>query len=165
MYLTGCLLQVVFTLACGLSKTSTQLVVFRALSGIAASFCLPSVVALINDTFPPGPRRNMAFASMGGGQPVGFGLGITLGGIIADKLGWQWSFYISSIVAGLVWILSVWQVPQSGQKLSWGMWQRVKDEIDWVGIAIASTSLAMLSYVLASVNSAPCWRTLMLTYS
>jgi MFS family permease len=101
------------------------------------------------------PKRNIAFASMGGGQPVGFGLGTTLGGIIADKLGWQWGFYISSIIAGLVWALSIWQMPQSSQALSWRMWQRLKDEIDWVGIAIASISLGMLSYVLACGISSP----------
>lgn len=151
MYLTGCLLQAVFTLACGLSKTGALFIVFRALGGVSASFCLPSVVGLINDTFPPGRKRNIAFSSMGGGQPIGFGLGIALGGIIADSLGWQWGFYISSIIAGLVWALSIWQMPQSSQALSWGIWQRLKDEIDWVGIAIASTSLGMLSYVLACV--------------
>ena len=70
MYLLGCLLQCVFTLGCGLTKTTTQLIVFRGFSGVAASFCLPSAVSFINHTFPPGQRRSFAFASMGGSVAV-----------------------------------------------------------------------------------------------
>ena len=152
MYLTGCFLQALFTLSCGLarlSSSSTQLIVFRALGGIAASFCLPSAVSLINQTFPPGPRRNAAFAAMGGGQPIGFGFGITLGGVITDRLGWQWGFYFTSVFGALVLGFSWWQLPSIEEKREGKVWSRVKAEIDWVGVGIASSSLALLSYVLA----------------
>jgi sugar phosphate permease len=69
MYLVGCVLQVGTILGCGLSKTSTQIILFRGLSGIALSFCLPSAVAIITRSFV-GKRRDFAFAAMGGGQPV-----------------------------------------------------------------------------------------------
>ena len=149
MYLLGCLLQCVFTLGCGLSKTATQLIVFRGFSGVAASFCLPSAVSLINHTFPPGQRRSFAFASMGGGQPIGFGLGLTLGGVFAGTIGWQWGFYMASIVNFLALLLAAWQLPRNLENLPPASLQRLVSEIDWVGALFASTSLAMLSYVLA----------------
>lgn len=69
MYLLGTMLQSGFTLACGLSQTSAQLILFRGFAGVASSFCLPSAVSIITNTFEEGPRRNAAFACMGGGQP------------------------------------------------------------------------------------------------
>jgi MFS family permease len=88
MFLLGCFLQGMFSLACGLSKTGTQLIVYRAISGVAASFYLPSSMSLINEVFPLCKSRNIAFASMGGAQPVGFGLGLVLGGVITSTIGW-----------------------------------------------------------------------------
>ena len=76
MYLVGCVLQAGFVLGCGLSQTTTQIILFRGLSGIALSFCLPSAVAIITRSFV-GKRRDFAFAAMGGGQPIGFAVGLT----------------------------------------------------------------------------------------
>src|ERR1700753_1412995 len=58
MYLIGSALQSAFTLACGLSTSGSQLILFRGLAGIATSMCLPSAVSIITSTFVPGKRRN-----------------------------------------------------------------------------------------------------------
>jgi len=148
MYLIGCLLQSVFTLACGLSRNGTQLIIFRALAGVAISFCLPSAVSIITNTFPTGKRRNAAFASMGGGQPIGFSLGLTLGGVFADSIGWRWGFYVAAMFNTIVFLLAIWGLPKN---LDTGpvTWRRLVYDIDWVGAIIASTALAMMSYVFA----------------
>lgn len=154
MFLLGCFLQGISTLACGLSKTGTQLIVFRAFSGIAASFCLPSAVSLINEVFPPGKSRNIAFASMGGAQPVGFGLGLVLGGIITGTIGWPWGFYIASISNFLMVLLCGWQLPRSTyqSETSRNVWQRMVSDIDWAGVTMVSTALAIISYIIAYVH-------------
>jgi MFS family permease len=145
MYLTGCVLQSVFTLACGLSKTSTQLIVFRAFGGIAISFCLPSAVSTITSTFPEGKSRNVAFASMGGGQPIGFSLGLVLGGIFADTIGWRWGFHLCAIVNTMIFVIAVLGLPKVADKQT-RVFHRLKTEIDWIGITMGSVSLALLSY-------------------
>ncbi|KFY89735.1 hypothetical protein V500_05524 [Pseudogymnoascus sp. VKM F-4518 (FW-2643)] len=154
MFLLGCFLQGISTLACGLSKTGTQLIVFRAFSGIAASFCLPSAVSLINEVFPPGKSRNIAFASMGGAQPVGFGLGLVLGGIITGTIGWPWGFYIASVSNFLMVLLCGWQLPRSTyqSETSRNVWQRMVSDIDWAGVTMVSTALAIISYIIAVVT-------------
>ena len=93
----------------------------------------------------------MAFASMGGGQPIGWSLGLSLGGVITDKAGWRWGFYVASIISVLVLILSTLQLPKSKQSLNSGMWRQLALDIDWFGAIVASASIAMLSYVLAYV--------------
>ncbi|KAL8646723.1 MAG: hypothetical protein Q9226_006738 [Calogaya cf. arnoldii] len=152
-YLVGNFLQTLTSLACGLSKSGVQLIVFRAFAGIAASLCLTSAVSIINDAFVPGRGRNLAFAAMGGGQPVGFGLGLTLGGVLTSSIGWEWGFYLSAIINGLVFALSMWQLPEGVGKVESVTWKRLGEEIDWIGALIISAALAMLSYVLAIVST------------
>ncbi|KAF2272125.1 MFS general substrate transporter [Westerdykella ornata] len=151
MYLTGCVLQSCFTLACGLAKTGTQLIVFRAFAGVAISFCLPSAVSIITSTFPEGKRRNIAFASMGAGQPVGFSLGLALGGVFTDSIGWRWALHIAAIINTVVFVIGFFGLPKVDDKQD-NMLARLKDEIDWVGITIGGSCLAMLSYSFASIT-------------
>lgn len=151
MYLTGCVLQSGFTLASGLSQTGMQMIVFRAFAGIAISFCLPSAVSIITSTFPEGKSRNIAFASMGGGQPIGFSLGLTLGGVFAETIGWRWGFHIAAIINTAVFVIGFFGLPAVDDKQP-HMWSRLKNDIDWIGITIGSASLAMLSYSFASIT-------------
>lgn len=160
MYLIGCVLQAAFILGCGLSQTTAQIILFRALSGIALSFCLPSAVAIITRSFV-GKRRDLAFASMGGGQPVGFAVGLALGGVLTDTIGWRWCFFIAAIFDGILFAMTIWGLPKSidspndapgAANLTWAQkYAQLKYDIDWVGALIASTSLAMMSYVFAYV--------------
>lgn len=149
MYLTGTLLQSIFTLACGLSRTSFQLIVFRALAGIAIAFCLPSAVSLIMTYFPSGRRRNLAFGAMGGGQPIGFTVGLVMGGGLTDSIGWQVGFYLSAGINTVLLLLALFGLPKvDAQQHS--VLRRLKTEIDWIGACILSTSLALLLYVFAT---------------
>lgn len=160
MYLVGCILQAGFVLGCGLSQTSTQIILFRGLSGIALSLCLPSAVAIITRSFV-GQRRNFAFAAMGGGQPIGFTVGLVLGGVLTDSIGWRWGFYLSAIFDALIFAIAFWGLPTNIDSpadgngpadLSWRTkWMQLTNDVDWIGALIASTSLAMLSYVFAYV--------------
>lgn len=161
MYLTGCVLQAGFILGCGLARNSTEIILFRGLSGIALSFCLPSAVSIITKSFV-GKRRDMAFAAMGGGQPVGFSLGLALGGVLSDSIGWRYGFYISAVLDALIGVVALWGLPKSiddspeeevPANYSWSLkMQQLKNDIDWVGAAIATTSLATLSYVFAAIT-------------
>jgi MFS family permease len=149
MYMVGCMFQSAFTLACGLSRNGFQLILFRGLAGIAISFCLPSAVSIITSTFPEGKRRNVAFASMGSGQPIGFSIGLTMGGVFADSIGWRWGFYMGAILNTGVFLLALFGLPRTEERLERDVWKRLVSDIDWVGAIISSASLAAMSYVLA----------------
>lgn len=149
MYLLGTFSQTVFTLACGLARTSTQLIIFRALAGIAISLCLPSAVSLITNYFPTGRRRNFAFGAMGGGQPLGFTIGLVIGGKLTDTVGWEVAFYIAAGVNAILFGLALFGLPKVSRErpLTIG---RLKSEIDWIGAFLLSSSLALLLYVFAT---------------
>ncbi|EWZ00024.1 hypothetical protein FOYG_03936 [Fusarium oxysporum NRRL 32931] len=63
----------------------TQLITFLAFAGITQAMCLPSAVGLITHAFVPGKRQNLAFASMGSGQPLGFTIGLVFGGVLVTQ--------------------------------------------------------------------------------
>jgi MFS family permease len=96
MYLTGASLLITFTMGCGLAKTGIQLIIFRAFSGIALSFCLPSATSMITKAFPVGRGRNIAFACYGAAQPLGFSLGLVLAGALLQSIGWRACYYMFS---------------------------------------------------------------------
>lgn len=85
---------------------------------------------------------------MGGGQPIGFSLGLVLGGVFTDTIGWRWGFHISAVINTVVFVVAFFGLPKiEDQKTQ--IFSRLRSEIDWVGIAVGSASLALLSYCFA----------------
>lgn len=146
--LTGCFLLGWFIIGCGLARTGIELIMFRALQGVAVSLCLPTSVAILANAVPPGKKRNIGFSCLGLVQPLGFSIGMVLAGVLLDTVGWRTGWYICGGATLILIFVSVWALPPDrvvqGSKFS-----RLKTEIDWVGAALASTCLALFSYVFA----------------
>ena len=153
VFLTGCGFLSAFTLGTSLARTGTQLIVFRALQGIAMSMCMPTSISLITNSFPPGRRRNMAFAFFGGGFPIGFALGLVLGGILVDFISWRFGYYISCVINVLMFVGAFFSLSAPEATEHQNLRKRLLKDIDWIGITIASACIAMLSYVFAQVTS------------
>ncbi|EOA81484.1 uncharacterized protein SETTUDRAFT_99249 [Exserohilum turcica Et28A] len=149
MYLTGMVLQTALILGCGLAQSAAQIITFRGLGGIASSFLLPTCVSIVSETFPYGKDRNMAFALLSGSQPVGFAIGLLLGGVFPD---WRWGFHFAAIVSGIAGALAFWAIPRKKPKKRADLWVHLKYKIDWVGIAIGSACVGLLSYAFTTIT-------------
>lgn len=151
--LVGIAMMGLFALACGLATSGEQLVVFRALQGVGLAMHLPSSVALIAGAVPSGRARNFGFASLGFSQPLGFGVGLVISGILIEKVGWRSGFYLSGGATLLAAIGAIWTIPKletpETQGGGIGLIKKVGKDIDWVGGFISSAGLATLAYVLA----------------
>ncbi|KAH4237090.1 hypothetical protein HBI06_053100 [Parastagonospora nodorum] len=154
MWLAGTYLYIVFTLAVGFSRSGIQIIMFRMLQGASIAMSLPTTVSLITNTFPKGSWRNVAFAIVGIGSPLGFALGLVLGGVFTDTIGWRWAYYITAILNFLISTSAVWLLPNVhiGQH-SASRASRLAREIDWIGAVIISAGLGLLLYILAAITS------------
>ncbi|KAG2171252.1 hypothetical protein INT43_004106 [Umbelopsis isabellina] len=148
--LFGGLLQAVSALGAGLAVTSAQLIVLRVMAGLAASFCLPGAVGVAAHVFPGNTnprRRSIAFAAMDGGLAVGFGLGLALGGVFSDTVGWRWGYYSTALLNGAVLAMALWTLPREidGETLEPALLSRLARDVDWYKLAVATGSDAMRS--------------------
>ncbi|RAL10797.1 MFS general substrate transporter [Aspergillus homomorphus CBS 101889] len=158
--LFGGFLQAASVLGTGLGARHEldELIALCAMAGLAASFCLPSTVGVAGLVFPANSdlrQRSIAFASMGGGQCIGLGLGLVLGGVFTGATSWRWAFYMTAILNGAVIALGLWALPRDiDTPLSRSSLARLARTIDWVGALLISASLSLLSFILA-VASGP----------
>ncbi|KAG0310283.1 hypothetical protein BGZ99_000543 [Dissophora globulifera] len=68
--------------------------------GSGAGFTIPSALALLTTTYPPGPERTFALSMFGSAACVGQTIGVLLGGIFDATIGWYWIFFITAIISG-----------------------------------------------------------------
>jgi len=82
------------SVACGLSKTTAQLIVFRALQGVGSASIFTSAFAVVADLFTPRERGKYSgvFGAVFGVSSL---VGPLLGGLITDTVGWHWVFFIN----------------------------------------------------------------------
>lgn len=78
----------------GASQTMLMLIVFRAVQGLGAGAVQPVTTTLIGDIFSLEQRARMQglFSSVWGISSV---IGPLLGGLMVDRVGWRWIFYLN----------------------------------------------------------------------
>ncbi len=103
----------VFTAAsalCGLAWNNESLVFFRILQAIGAGAIMPTSMTLVSEVFAP-HERGTAIGIWGLGVVVAPAVGPTLGGLLADTVGWRWIFYINILPGALaIGLGSAWLV-------------------------------------------------------
>lgn len=148
--LVGCFFIALFILVSGISQTGIQLIMFRAIQGIAGALALPSAMSIISRSIPSGKPRNIGFACLGLAQPLGFSFGMVLAGVFIDGPGWRFGFYLGGAASFLLFFVGIWALPKDiNVRTGNSLWNRLATKVDWIGAGLASTSIALFSYVLA----------------
>ncbi|NRH26589.1 MFS transporter [Pseudomonas sp. MS19] len=88
------------TLGCALAQNYQHMLIARFMVGLGEAAYGSVGIAVVMSVFPKSMRATLASAFMAGGL-FGSVLGMALGGAIAVKLGWRWSF-ASMALFGLV---------------------------------------------------------------
>lgn len=134
-YASGLLVFFAGTVACGLAGSMAQLIAARLVAGIGGGAMLALGAATLGDIFPPRERaRWLGLIMVNYG--VGSILGPILGGIVTDRFGWRWSFFVVAppiLIALLVISVALPRVRPQGRVA-----------IDWLGIALLSGALTAL---------------------
>src|SRR3954452_1758865 len=88
---------VVFTassLACGLANGPEVLIGARVVQGLGAALMNPATLSIIVATFPP-RQRGTAIGIWAGVSALALAIGPLVGGIITEKISWNWIFFIN----------------------------------------------------------------------
>ncbi len=139
--LVNIVLFLTFSALCGISSNLGEMIIFRAGQGFTGGVFIPQALTVIITMMP----KNL--------QPVGqamFGLTATLapaigpyiGGLLTDRVGWEWNFYIN-FIPGILMFATVWfTIP--AEKTNIGALKNG----DWLGIACMAIGLGALVAML-----------------
>jgi EmrB/QacA subfamily drug resistance transporter len=94
------------SLLTGFSVNAPMLIVMRGLQGLAAAFMAPSALAILLTIFEEGPARHRALSIWGVVTSGGGAVGVLLGGVLTQYLGWRWNFFVNVPIGGL----SIWGI-------------------------------------------------------
>jgi MFS family permease len=104
----------VATVLAGITRNFVQLFVVRSILGIGEAGYAPASLSLLGDYFPK-ESRGRILSYWSAGTLIGSAVGFTIGGLIADTLGWRWAFYVVGL-PGLIAAFLIWRAtePQRG---------------------------------------------------
>ncbi|HVI18171.1 MAG TPA: MFS transporter, partial [Gaiellales bacterium] len=146
MFISGLVLFSAASLACGLSQSDTQLIVFRAIQGLGAAVISPAALAILTTTFSEGEERNKALAIWGAIAGTGGAVGVLLGGILTDQVGWEWIFFLN-VPIGLIVILAGQRVLHESRV------ELGSRSLDIAGAILVTAGLTLLVYGLVTTDT------------
>ncbi|RSM19636.1 hypothetical protein CDV31_001523 [Fusarium ambrosium] len=150
IFIAGLAWMSIWCLVAGFSHNYIMLIICRALQGIGAAAFLPAGITLLGKTYRPGPRKNFVFAIYGAFAPLGFFIGILIGGISGEYLSWKWYFWIGAIILVVIFAAGFFSIPNDFTRQppdGLGM--------DWWGVATIVPGLILLVYAITDSSQAP----------
>jgi EmrB/QacA subfamily drug resistance transporter len=143
MFLAGIVVFTLGSIGAGLSQSISELVIFRGVQGAGAAFLMPGSLSIITNTFQ-GPERGRALGLWAGISGMALGMGPVVGGLLVEKAGWEWIFFLNVPVAMVAVPVTMYAVAESRDETA-------TRRIDLAGILTLSAGLGSL--VLALVQS------------
>ncbi|KAF3914262.1 hypothetical protein AA313_de0207307 [Arthrobotrys entomopaga] len=105
-------LAVIFIIPGAVADNITTLIVTRAIDGIAFSAPMSLVGGTLADLWR-NEERGVPMAAFSAAPFIGPAIGPLVGGFLSDAKGWRWLYWIQLILAGFVWILITFTVPET----------------------------------------------------
>jgi MFS family permease len=106
------LLAVIFIIPCAVAPNIATLLVCRAIDGIAFSAPMTLVGGTLADLWR-NEERGVPMAAFSAAPFLGPAIGPLVGGFLSDATNWRWLYWIQLIMAGIVWVLISFTVPET----------------------------------------------------
>lgn len=134
-FMVGVTVFALASLLCGLATSGPMLIGARVLQAVGAVLMQPASGAIVISTAAPG-REGRTMGIYIGISMLSLAIGPVLGGIVTERFGWHWIFFINLPIAAVALMLAVWARPPA---------IRSKDRtIDATSIAMLVVSLPLL---------------------
>jgi DHA2 family multidrug resistance protein len=131
-----------FTMAsalCGIATNLDELVLFRALQGVAGAGLIPLSQATLFRINPP-ERHGDAMAVFGMGTILGPIMGPALGGWLTQDYSWRWAFYIN-VPVGILCTLGILVFIRANRNVH-------REAFDFIGFVTLSLAVGALQLML-----------------
>ena len=112
VYIGTLSVAVIFIIPCAVAKNTATLMVCRAIDGIAFSAPMTLVGGTLADCWKT-EERGVPMAAFSAAPFIGPALGPLIGGYLSDGKGWRWLYWIQLILAGFIWIVITFTVPET----------------------------------------------------
>ncbi|KAJ6553197.1 major facilitator superfamily domain-containing protein [Mycena capillaripes] len=137
--------SMIWNLVSGFARSPAFYDAARGLTGIGAGSMLPTAVALLGQTYPPGRKRNLAFGLFGALAPFSAAGGSVLEVLLAQLVNPQWIWWLHAIKNALNLAIAIPCIPASIGVGAGG-------DVDWLGAFLGVAGLILFNF---SFNQAP----------
>lgn len=137
----------IFSFLIGVSPSPIALIVLRALQGLAASLMSPSALSIVLTTFHEGKERNKALGLWTTVATGGAAVGLLLGGILTQYLGWRWNFFVN-VPIGILMAIAIYRIVPIHEQ------EATHRSLDLPGAGLVTSGLIALVY---AITQAPSW--------
>ena len=141
VFMIGLALFAATSLVAGLAQSSGMLIGARVAQGAAGAILSPSVFSITSVTFEEGSERNKALGILGAISGAGAAIGVILGGVLTQYVGWEWIFFVNVPIA----LLALFFVPRVVQESRADGLMR---HFDTRGAVTVTASLMLFVYAL-----------------
>ncbi|KAI1772878.1 major facilitator superfamily domain-containing protein [Hypoxylon cercidicola] len=112
IYASTLLFAVVFVVPGAVAQNTGTILVARAIDGIAFSAPMTLVGGTLADLWRA-EERGIPMAAFSAAPFIGPAIGPLVGGFLSDAAGWRWLYWIHMIMAGVMWLLITFTMPET----------------------------------------------------
>ncbi|HWX74593.1 MAG TPA: MFS transporter, partial [Solirubrobacteraceae bacterium] len=135
------------SLAAGFAVTQGELIAARAAQGLGAAIISPAALSIVTTLFRDGAERNKALGAWGAVAGSGGAVGVLLGGVLTEGLGWEWVLWVNVPVSLIALALTRRLIAESRS-------ESATRHFDAAGAVTVTAGLSVLAYALLDASSA-----------
>jgi EmrB/QacA subfamily drug resistance transporter len=147
MFIAGLLIFTAASLWCGLAGDAGSLIAARTVQGVGAALMNPATLSIITATFPA-RQRGTAIGIWAGVSALALAIGPLVGGLLTERVGWSWIFFVNIPVGVLAIVAARVFVDESKDTSR-------EQRLDLPGLATSALGLFALTYGLIQTNTHP----------
>ncbi len=146
VFMFGLLVVAVASLTAGFAANQGQLIAARAAQGLGAAIISPAALSIVTTLFSDGAERNKALGAWGAVAGSAGAVGVLLGGVLTDGLGWEWVLWVNVPVSLIALGLTPGLIPESRS-------ESATRHFDALGALSITVGLSVLAYALLDASS------------
>jgi EmrB/QacA subfamily drug resistance transporter len=131
----------------GVAESSGVLIAARLAQGLGAATTLPAALSILTTSFQEGRDRHTALGAWGGVGGLASAVGVLLGGLLTQALGWRWVMFVNPIACVLV-------LAGVRRLLSGDETRKKLQNFDVRGAALVTGGMLLLVYALVNTPTA-----------